>query len=229
MGTSGMDTSGERSDRMATRADRHAAPGTKGRVLHAAAGYDLLVWLYLLGRERQFRDRLLDLARLAPGEAVLDIGCGTGSLAIAARGRVGAGGAVDGLDASAEMIARARRKAAKAGADVAFTVGVVETLPYPDARFDVVLSTLMLHHLPAAAREQCMREMRRVVKPGGRVLAVDFGARRGERRGFLAHIHRHGGVALDEIVALLRAAGFEVVDRGEVGLRNLNFALASAR
>ena len=66
---------------MTTTKNRHSAPGTKGRVLHSAAGYDLLAWLLLLGRERAFRERLVGLARLEPGQSVLDIGCGTGSLA----------------------------------------------------------------------------------------------------------------------------------------------------
>lgn len=209
--------------------DRYSAPGTKGRVLHSAAGYDLLAWLLLLGRERAFRERLVRLARLEPGQSVLDIGCGTGSLAIAAKRLVGSPGMVQGIDASPEMIARARRKANKAGVDVSFTNGVVEGLPFPDGDFDVVLSTLMLHHLPREARQQCAREMRRVLKPGGRVLAVDFGGAAGERRGLIAHFHRrHGRVALPDIVRLLREAGFEIIESGAVGVRDLNFALATA-
>ncbi|HEV8456601.1 MAG TPA: class I SAM-dependent methyltransferase, partial [Gemmatimonadales bacterium] len=135
----------------------HPVPGTKGRVLHSAAGYDLLAWLFLLGRERAFRERLVRLARFQPGQSVLDIGCGTGSLAIAAKRRVGPSGTVEGIDASPEMIARAKKKASQAGLAVAFTDGVVEALPFPDARFDAVLSTLMLHHLPREARQQCAR------------------------------------------------------------------------
>ena len=99
-----------------TTTDRHPRLATKGLVMHSTARYyDLLTWLLTLGRERAFRDRLVDLARLAPGESVLDAGCGTGTLAIAAKRRVGPSGAVHGIDASPEMIARARRKAAKAG------------------------------------------------------------------------------------------------------------------
>jgi ubiquinone/menaquinone biosynthesis C-methylase UbiE len=127
------------------------------------------------------------------------------------------------------MIARAAAKASKAGAAVDFRVAVVESLPYPDARFDVVLSTLMLHHLPRAAREQGVREMRRVLRPGGRVLAVDFG--RGNvraKRGLIAHFHRHGGVALRDIVALLEGGGLRVIDSGAVGTKGLQFALATA-
>ena len=211
-----------------TTTDRNPGPATRGLVLHSAARYyDLLAWLLTFGRERAFRERLVELARLAPGESVLDVGCGTGTLAIAAKRRVGPAGVVHGIDASPEMIARAKRKAAKAGVDVAFQTELVEALPFPDARFDAVLSTLMLHHLPRPTREQCAREMRRVLKPGGRVLAVDFGTPARKRGGLLDHFHRHGHVALHDVVALLREAGLDVVESGPVGVRDLHFALAT--
>lgn len=209
--------------------DQHSVPATKGRVLHWATGYDLLAWLLLGGRERALREQLVQLARLEPGESVLDIGCGTGSLAIAAKRRVGPLGTVQGIDASPEMIARAKRKAGKAGMDVAFTTGVVEALPFPDRDFDAVLSTLMLHHLPREVRRQCAREMRRVLKPGGRVFAVDFGGAAGDRKGLIEHFHRHGRVALQDIVELLSETGLEIVESGAVGVRDLNFVLATAR
>ncbi len=207
--------------------DRSAAPNTKGHILHWAARYDVLAWLLLLGRERAFRERLVDLARLLPGDAVLDMGCGTGTLAIAARRRVGPGGRVDGIDASPEMIARARVKARRASLDVAFREGVVEALPYPDAQFDAVLSTLMLHHLSRAARQACAREIRRVLRPGGRVLVVDFGPTPRGKRSLIGHFHRHGHVDLRDIVAMLNEAGLDVVQSGAVGVRNLHFALAT--
>ncbi|MGH7628760.1 MAG: class I SAM-dependent methyltransferase, partial [Gemmatimonadales bacterium] len=191
-------------------------------------GYDLLAWLLFLGRERALRDRLVELARLEPGQAVLDVGCGTGSLAIAAKRRVGPFGSVHGIDASPEMIARARKKASKAGVDVTFTNGVVEGLPFPDEHFDAVLSTLMLHHLPRTAREQCAREIRRVLKPGGRVLAVDFGGATGDRKSLIEHFHRHGRVDVHDIVKLLSEAGLEIIESGPVGVRDLNFVLATA-
>jgi len=84
------------------------------------------------------------------------------------------------------MIARAGKKARKAGLEVDFRSGLVESLPFPGGQFDVVLSTLMLHHLPGKLRSQCAVEVRRVLKPGGRVLAIDFGTSPGEK-GIVAH------------------------------------------
>lgn len=202
-----------------------AAPVTTGRVLHWAGRYDLLVWLLTHGRSGAFRERLVNLAHLGPGASVLDVGCGTGSLALAAKERVGTDGKVFGIDASPEMIARATSKAARAGLEVSFRTAVAEALPFADQQFDVVLSTLMLHHLPRKVRQQCVREVRRVLKPQGRVLVVDF-AQPQSRSGFLAHFHRHGHVAPGDVGALLEAADFQCIESGQVGVSSLHFVLA---
>jgi len=211
-------------------ADRHAAPGTTGRVLHEAARYDLLVWLVTLGRERAFREKILRLASLAPGQTVLDVGCGTGTLAIAAKRQVGPGGTVHGIDASPEMLARAGSKARKAGVDVVLTNAPCESLPFADAHFDVVLSTVMMHHLPPKARLQSVREIRRVLKPGGRVLVVDFEGSAGHGRGLLAHFHRarHGHVKASAVVGVLVESGFTIAESGAVGMADVYYVLAIA-
>ena len=129
-----------------------------------------------------------------------------------------------GSHASPSMIARARRKAMKAGVAVDFQVAVAENLPCPDHRFDVVLSTLMLHHLPRETRQQCAREITRVLKIGGRVLAIDFG--RADGRGLFAHFHRHGHVEIKDMVALFEDAGMAVSKTGPVGMNNLHFVVA---
>ncbi|HJS38587.1 MAG TPA: DUF1330 domain-containing protein [Burkholderiales bacterium] len=104
-----------------------------------------------------------DLARLKPGECVLDVACGTGVLALAAAGRVGPEGKVVGLDASADMLGVARRKSAR----IEWREGRAEAIPYPDRSFDAVVSQfgLMFFEDRAAA----LREMLRVLRPGGRL------------------------------------------------------------
>jgi ubiquinone/menaquinone biosynthesis C-methylase UbiE len=200
---------------------------TKGLVMHSEARYyDLLAWLLTLGREGALRERLIDIAHLQLGETVLDVGCGTGTLAVAAKRRVGQTGTVVGIDASREMIERAQRKGTKADVDVRFESGVVEALPFPDASFDVVFSTLMLHHLPRPTREQCAREIQRVLKPGGRLVAVDFATPARQRKGVLARLHRHGHMALRDIIELVSGAGLQVEAFGAVGVSDLQFVAA---
>jgi len=209
--------------------EKNEKPSNTGLVLHSAAAYDLLVWLMTFGRERTFREAMLRLAHLKMGESVLDVGCGTGTLAIAAKRRVGTTGAVYGVDASSEMIARAEKKARKAGVEVAFKTGFAQSLPFTDAQFDVVLTTVMLHHLPRKARQELAAEMRRVLKPGGRVLAIDFGGTVRKRKSFLDHFHhRHGNAELKDMIGLLNEAGLNIVESGPVGMRDLQFALAMA-
>jgi ubiquinone/menaquinone biosynthesis C-methylase UbiE len=193
-----------------------------------ARHYDKLTWVLTLGRERAVRERLVEIAALAPGEVVLDVGCGTGSLAVAAKRRVGASGSVRGLDASPEMIEQARRKAAREGLDIAFDVARAEALPLADGSVDVVLSTMMLHHLPAAVRERFAAEIRRVLRPGGRVLAVDFEPPAHGRGGLISTVHRHSHVPLAAIVELLARAGLRVTESGSVGVSDLKFAVAVA-
>lgn len=159
--------------------------------LHSARAYDLLVWVLTLGRERALRERHVQLARLESGESTLDVGCGTGALAIAAKDRVGSGGQVCGVDPSSEMVARARRKATRAGVDVRFETASVEALPFPNATFDAVLSSLMLHHLTDEGRGQGIAEIARVLKPGGKFLAVDIGGTDGKQRS-LFHFTGYG-------------------------------------
>jgi ubiquinone/menaquinone biosynthesis C-methylase UbiE len=213
---------------MTQQPERTANQRTTGIVLHKALLYDAFLWLVSLARERTYRERALDLVTLKPGESVLDIGCGTGTLAIAAKRHIGHGGRVCGVDASPEMLARARKKADKAGVEVTFERGIVEALPFPDHQFDAVLSTVMLHHLGRAARQQCAQEVRRVLKPGGRVLAVDFAKPKEGKRGLLTHFHHHGYLNFQDLGTLFTQAGLNIAQSGAVGIGDLHFVLASA-
>jgi ubiquinone/menaquinone biosynthesis C-methylase UbiE len=133
---------------------------------------------------------------------------------------------VAGIDASGQMVGRARRKAARAGVEVELRAAAIEALPYPDASVDVVLSTLMLHHLPRALKEAGMREVRRVLRPGGRALIVDFGSTR-KPGGILGRLHRYGRVKFEDLTGLLGELGFRVVEQGDVGVKDLQFVLAA--
>lgn len=199
-----------------------------GSILHSPVLYDAIVWFALRGRGRQLRARLLELAALRPGESVLDVGCGTGTLAIRAKEIVGRSGTVCGVDASVEMLSRARAKTARAGVEVRFENAAAQSLPFPDSSFDLGLGTMMLHHLGRAARRGFAAELRRVLRSGGRVLLVDFAAAEARRSGLAGHFHRHGHVDLAEIVALLDGAGFHSIESGAVGVTELHFALARA-
>ena len=204
-------------------------PRRVGAVLHSPVLYDAIVWFALRGRERGLRRRLIELSGLRAGESVCDVGCGTGTLAILAKETVGLSGAVVGVDPSPEMLARARTKATRAGAEVRFESAAAQTLPFADSSFDLALSTIMLHHLGRAARREFARELRRVVKPGGRVLVVDFAKSLSRRRGLAAHFrHQHGHVDLTEILDLLKGAGFHSLESGAVGIKNMHFVRAKS-
>ena len=185
-----------------------ARPQTEGRTIRWAAHYDLLVFLLTLGRAAKLRSRTADLAQLTTGEAVLDVGCGTGDLALQVYRRVGPTGQVAGIDASPEMVARARQKAARQHMTIDLRVEPVEALSFADQTFDVVVSSLVFHHLPPALKQRGLVEIQRVLKPGGRLLLVDF---LDGSHGFL-HTHAPMQTSLPALLPLLVAAGFLQVE-----------------
>ena len=195
-----------------------SAKATNGLILKGGWRYDLHGWFFdtclFRGKGRELRQRTVTLARLQPGDQVLDVGCGTGTLAIEVQCRVGSAGRVVGIDPGTEQIARALAKAARHDVPIAFQVGVIEQLAFPDQMFDVVFSTLMMHHLPASLKAQGLAEIDRVLKPGGRVIIADF-ARKQERTGLAARFHA-GGSSLPELAALVADAGFVQVDTEEM-------------
>ena len=125
-------------------------------------------------RERVMKQRLLDQAGVGPGDAVLDLGAGTGTLAIWLKQRCPEA-TVTGLDADPEVLARARSKAADAGCEIVFVEGFSTELPFEADSFDIVLSSLFFHHLMPAAKRSTLAEVRRVLKPGGRLHVADWG------------------------------------------------------
>lgn len=151
------------------------APETMGSTIRWwAPAYDTVAWLTSFGQEKGIRRDVLCVAALKPGEKLLDVGCGTGTLGVAAWRKVRPEGDVTGIDASPEMVELARRKAKKKGSGATFQVAPIEALPFEDGSLDVVLSTFMLHHLPDDLKTKGFAEIARVLKPGGRFVAVDL-------------------------------------------------------
>jgi ubiquinone/menaquinone biosynthesis C-methylase UbiE len=203
---------------------RHSRSGeaptkeTKGLILNRGWRYDLELWFsdtfVFRGQMRELRQRTATLAQLQPGETVLDIGCGTGTLALEVAGRVGRAGRVAGVDPGREQIARARAKAARRHVPIEFQIGVIEQIPFPDQTFDVVFSTLMMHHLPAPLKRQGLAEIARVLKPGGRLVIADF-TRKQERTGQAARFHA-GGSSMHDLAAIVSDTGFDHLETEEM-------------
>jgi ubiquinone/menaquinone biosynthesis C-methylase UbiE len=206
----------------------------QARPMPSALRYDLTILLASRGREGRFRKKQVELARLAPGESVLDVGCGTGTLAIAAARRVGATGSVTGIDPAENLLARARGKARRARVAVDFRAGTGDGLPFEDASFDAVLSTLVLHHLPHDVLRATVQEMRRVLKPGGRALVVDIGGVQDATKSTLHAPHGgHVGFDLRELAPRFEPVGLTEIDSGPVDsgmprLERLWYVLARA-
>jgi len=179
-----------------------------------AAGHDWTLPLYdpivkLLGGDRA-RRILLDQAALQPGYRALDIGCGTGTLAILSK-RLHPDVAIVGIDPDPKALARARRKASRAGVSIQFDQGFGDELPYPEASFDRVFSSFMFHHLPSAEKGKTLRAVRRVLKPGGAFHMLDFEGPEGGTHGVLAHLF-HSSERLKEnsenqVLSLMRQSG----------------------
>lgn len=198
---------------------KNEAPRTRGRTIRLALLYDFSTSLVGMGPEGPLRRTMLELSDLKPGEKVLDAGCGTGAFAIAAKNAVGARGEVHGIDASLGMVEFAVRKADRAGVEATFKQSLIEKIDYGDSSFDVVTNTFVLHHLPGEVKREALREIHRVLKPGGRFVALDFSVPASRAGRALAFLSFHGEVMKTDIGRLspmLEAAGFACVETGPV-------------
>ena len=190
-----------------------------------AAGRDVFLPLYdpltkLLGFEAILAS-LIQQADLQPGFRVLDVGCGTGTLAVMIK-RQHSSIDVVALDPDRHALARAERKAARAGVAIQFDRGFSDSLPYDREVFDRVFSSMMFHHLRRAEREPTLREIRRVLKPAGRLEFLDLVSSSAHAHGLLARIF-HPPKQLDQnadrpLLDLMSRAG--LADARRVGDRN---------
>lgn len=144
-----------------------------------ALGHDLLTPLYdtvirVALNERAVKQQLIDQARIAPGMTVVDLGCGTGTLAIMVK-QAHPDARVIGVDVDAKILDIARAKVAAAGVDVELRHGAVQDVGLAAHSVDRVLTSLVLHHLTAEEKLSALRTLHATLKPGGELHVLDFG------------------------------------------------------
>lgn len=159
------------------------------------------------GRRNRVYRELVRISGAAPAERVLDVGCGRGYLARRLSAAVGPTGRVMGVDPSARAVELA---AQSAPANCRFIVGTAQDLDFEDRSFDLVVSTLAVHHIPPAERARAFAEFRRVLRPGGRLLVADFGPARTHA------FSRHGAHGEGGLREQVQAAGFGLVAESDV-------------
>jgi ubiquinone/menaquinone biosynthesis C-methylase UbiE len=193
-----------------------------------AAGHDFFLPLYdsivkLFGGDAA-RQALVAQAAIGASDRILDLGCGTGTMDVHIKKQFPHVELV-ALDPDPKALARARKKAARAALTIQFDQGFGDQLPYAAATFDRALSSFMFHHLPTEEKANTLREVHRVLKPGGEFHLADFEGPEDRKHGFLgrlllSHAHLKENSAAN-VIALMKAAGF--ADAAKVGRSNKFF------
>jgi ubiquinone/menaquinone biosynthesis C-methylase UbiE len=144
-----------------------------------AAGWRLLTPLFdplvaVTTRERSWRSKVVDEALSTNPATILDIGCGTGTLAVQLAQRAPRSRVI-GLDGDPDILTRASAKAQEAAVNVELFNGMADAIALDDASVDCAVSTLVFHHLAPDTKARALAEIKRVLRPGGRLVIADYG------------------------------------------------------
>ena len=191
--------------------------------------YDSYMRRITFGRENQLRDKSLNAAGIKKGEYVLEVGSGTGTLALAAKKKVGPSGKVNGIDVIPGMIEVSKQKAKQAQEDVSFDLGSMADIPFEANTFDVVICSFMIFHVAEKTRQKGLSEIHRVLKPNGKLFIVDLGLPHGNIQRMLAKLFLGFMInhELDELTPSFQENRFAEITNGKVDFRLLGLSVIS--
>ncbi len=198
----------------------------KRQMEKAAPTYDSLMKRMTLGRERALRETTIRLAGVQPGDSVLEVGCGTGTLTLAAKRRAGPSGKVYGIDVIPLMIELSQRKAAQAGEEISFKLASIVDISFPANTFDVVMGSFMIFHMSERMRQKGIAEIFRVLKPQGRLLVLDTATPTRPLIKTFVKMFTGGELPPDlhQLPPLMELSGFSKVEIAPVNFRLLGFS-----
>jgi ubiquinone/menaquinone biosynthesis C-methylase UbiE len=201
----------------------------KSQMERMVNSYDQYMKRITLGRENALRAMTVNLAKVKPGDCVLEIGCATGSLSLAAKRQAGQDGSVFGIDIIPGMIEASKKKAEQAKLDVKFQLGNIEDIPFPDEIFDVVMCSFMIFHMSEKVRNKGIKEIFRVLKPKGNLLVLDLAlpqnkVSRSILKLFLGFMLKHD---LNELRPILEVSGFSQIEISQAKYRVIGLPILS--
>jgi len=191
--------------------------------------YDKYMKRITFGREDALRAMTVNLAQVKQGDCVLEVGCATGTLSLAAKQQTGPTGSVFGIDIIPGMIEVSQKKAVQAKLDVTFQLGNIEDIPFPNDNFDVVICSFMIFHMSEKVRNKGIEEIYRVLKPQGKFLILDLAlppqpVSRRILKVLLGFMLKHD---LKELQPKMESSGFSQIEISQAKFRVLGLPLLS--
>jgi ubiquinone/menaquinone biosynthesis C-methylase UbiE len=215
----------DQGDSVATRVDEDSI--MRSQMEQMVDSYDSYMRKVTLGREHALREMTVKLAQVSPGDHVLEVGCGTGTLTLESKRQAGPSGKVHGIDIIPGMVEVARRKAAQAELDVEFQLGGMDAIPFDENQFDVVMCSFMIFHMSETVRRKGIPEIHRVLRPQGRLLVLDLALPPHPVLRAIAKMLFGGMLQHDlrELLPLMESSSFSDVEIGQAPFRVLGLSI----
>ena len=199
----------------------------KGQMEKMVDTYDSYMKKATFGREHTLRRMTVELAGVKTGDTVLEVGCATGTLTLAAKQAAGPSGKVFGIDIIPGMIEASQRKATQANVEITFKLGSIDSIPFPENHFDEVMCSFMIFHMSDETRRKGITEIQRVLKPGGRLLLLDLALPPQPFQRWIARklLGFSAEDDLRDLVPWMEASGFSDLEHGPAKFRIFGLAL----